>query len=98
MNLLNVLFLTALTHAAAVPESAYRLPQPGSPVVKRAEATSGLVRLDGLSDDMNIVVSIALVTDAPEANAVRVEDPDRESCTQESICFDGITCGTRFGG
>lgn len=106
MDFFSVLLYAVLASAAAVPEPA-ALPlaqaQPGSPV-QRAEATSGPIVLEGLSSDTNIVVSVALVTAAPAANAMRVnaagasDDQPSSSCKPSSICFDGITCGLRYGG
>lgn len=99
MQLIAMFVFTALTSAAALPQPAHHVPE------KRAVATSTPIRLDGLPSDTNLVVSIALVTDAPTtASAVSATsgEPDYESsassCTPSSMCFDGITCGFRYGG
>ena len=100
MHVLAVHLLIAFASAFAVPEPAYQIAQPGSSV-KRIEATSGPVRLEGLRSDTNIVVSIALVTGAPKVDLVAVGDSDAPlspACTPSSICFDGMTCGLRYGG
>lgn len=101
MHLLAVLLLAALTSAAAVREPAYQSAQPGSPI-KRAEASSGPIVLEGLASNADVIVTVALVTPAPDAGVIRLDgDPDYESsssCKPSSICFDGITCGLRYGG
>lgn len=90
MQFFTALFLAALTSAA--------IAQPGTQV-KRADADNGPIFVEPL----DVFPSDPTITEAPvvDANAVRVNDVDYEStssCTPASICFDGITCGMRYGG
>lgn len=101
MYFLAALVLAALTSAVAASEPAYQPAQPGSPI-KRTAASSGPIVLSGLASDADGAVTVALVTPAPEAGSVRLNDESdyesSSSCKPSSICFDGITCGLRYGG
>lgn len=90
MQRLAVVLAAALASAAAVPE-----PTPA----KRAEADSGPIFVEAAS--VSSTSMMPLITDAPDPAAIRLNDPDYESsssCTPKSMCWDGITCGVRYGG
>lgn len=90
MQLLAVALAAALASAAAIPEPT---------LAKRAEADSGPIFIEEASATTTSMMP--LITEAPDRAAARLNDPDYESsssCTPKSICWDGITCGFRYGG
>ena len=100
------LFLATLAASAVVQKPFNRAAQPGSPIRRQVAPESAIPQVDTTLTNPVIKINVPaaaliqvaadppLTTDLPSSSSKLAAIP---GCTPSSICFDGMTCGMRYG-